>query len=775
MLSTSPHALHSHVQCCIRSVPACNVASPSQITNAPRLQSRETAMMEERLAKLKRSLANERSSNSQHLAKNGGVFWDGARKIKGNYAKMVMSEAERRARKARRKKGKKTSRDRSTSRSKSGATKRRPGSSSYAPPLRGERVPPNMKKVLAEFSPAVRKALRGYTDDHIRLLSRAELIDLLGKVQGARLYKKLHPWPVGRVNVRDVLRDFSPSVQRELGAFSASDIRLLTREDLIEICGEEEGLRLYKRLHPRPNAKSIINDLAPGLRDFFQSYTEADMQRLTRQDYIDICGEAVGSRLYSRVHPPTPPPDVKKVLTKFSPAIRRELAKFSAWDIRKMTRQTLIEKFGRAEGARLFDKLHPGRDKDESSEIQVTAAQVQEILATFPPGIQQELRSLPADKLRGLSRAELVEMCGRMHGARLFDQLHPKRSAKETLSDFSDAIRSELGSFSDKDIRLLTRKDLIEICGKSEGIRLYNRLHTIEEEEEKGAAGGSRAGGKKGAAGSRSGKHGPARPAFEGPSLLDGTFDEKGGHASFLQARREFLEFASRPTPKKSKPQKPPFEGPSLLDGTFDEEGGHASFLEARREFLVAALGLSGKSYQTKPRPRPVPKPAMSREDAETEKFRDARAEFLAQAGLADLSKRDPNFRLPSADAKNTSSWRPGVSEGKEGGGLSGMLGVLGISDKSEAGAASAQGKDQGMNVHQGNEKASCYNCYKLFFKEKGVVGIEGKGYCSDQCRATGDKEQTRFKARPVAPEPVKAEPAAAGPIVEIPDDSDDD
>lgn len=94
-----------------------------------------------------------------------------------------------------------------------------------------------------------------------------------------------------------------------------------------------------------------------------------------------------------------------------------------------------------------------------------------------------------------------------------------------------------------------------------------------------------------------------------GGNLLEGTFDEAGGHQSFLEAREEFLRSlnkkdvtathtssstsssASTHMATSATSAQPSLSsgnggGGMLWEGSFDEKGGHESFLEARQAFL---------------------------------------------------------------------------------------------------------------------------------------------------------------------------------------------
>eukprot|EP00471_Norrisiella_sphaerica_P011832 CAMPEP_0184496684 /NCGR_PEP_ID=MMETSP0113_2-20130426/34610_1 /TAXON_ID=91329 /ORGANISM="Norrisiella sphaerica, Strain BC52" /LENGTH=502 /DNA_ID=CAMNT_0026883423 /DNA_START=107 /DNA_END=1615 /DNA_ORIENTATION=- len=355
----------------------------------------------------------------------------------------------------------------------------------------------------------------------------------------------------------------------------------------------------------------------------------------------------------------------------------------------------------------------------------------------------------------------------------------------DLLEGFPERIVSELFGFTEQDIQGLTREDCIEICGKVQGIRLYRRINPVSPQKAKDLADAS--GQAQESPMVHEGKQSTKRSLTTGSqsntakvvtrnaevagnakaqmtSLLDGHFDEKGGHQDFLRAREEFLKGGSAraqivyegsgascstntgSASTNTGGQSPPFEhsNKSLIDGHFDEAGGHNAFLEARKA-------------------------------------------FLAGAGVLDEKERNISgtaFTLPPSE--DDGSWKP-----ESGLGLDGMLKVLGISENQQDVTTSRLegGSQQGGSMTESNEKASCYNCYKLFYKDKGVVGAENRLFCNQSCLELDAKARQKQKeALILMQEKLQEGPGGdkghveaqkvqvqGQPIIELADDSDED
>uniref|UniRef100_A0A7S0DH29 SAM domain-containing protein n=1 Tax=Amorphochlora amoebiformis TaxID=1561963 RepID=A0A7S0DH29_9EUKA len=215
------------------------------------------------------------------------------------------------------------------------------------------------------------------------------------------------------------------------------------------------------------------------------------------------------------------------------------------------------------------------------------------------------------------------------------------------LEDFPAVVRKEMDIFSDEDAILLTREDLMDICGKAQGIRLFRRLHPPRKSPEPSPELRdvrpepiiSPKPGQVSADPKPESKHSPRNPqalgSQRGEGLLDGHFDEKGGHEEFLKAREAFLREISDGAGSLGVPQKSP-KNELLLEGKFDEKSGHEEFLKAREEFLA---GLKGGST---PILRELEEPPVDAENLLEGKFDERRnhSEFL-QARKMFLTEED--------------------------------------------------------------------------------------------------------------------------------------
>uniref|UniRef100_A0A7S4DNP6 SAM domain-containing protein n=1 Tax=Lotharella globosa TaxID=91324 RepID=A0A7S4DNP6_9EUKA len=265
------------------------------------------------------------------------------------------------------------------------------------------------------------------------------------------------------------------------------------------------------------------------------------------------------------------------------------------------------------------------------------------------------------------------------------------------LVDLPGNVRKEMEMFTDDDIMLLTREDMMDICGKAQGIRLYRRIHQAVAPPSAAAATHRQRQLHQGLGRQRpKPERKTVRPPTQSTSLLDGNFDESEGHSEFLKAREEFLRGLANSGSKQTQIVREDgasvyqHSTRSLTKGEFDERAGHNAFLKARKQ-------------------------------------------FLSNAGIYDATndKPDEGFKLPSG--QSTDMWKPAEGKGED---LGVMMTMLGIEERdgNQGGEDLVTSRIASPGVQENNEKASCYNCYRLFYKDKGITGKTGHLFCTEKC-----------------------------------------
>eukprot|EP00466_Bigelowiella_natans_P002357 jgi/Bigna1/82793/fgenesh1_pg.97_\ len=380
-------------------------------------------------------------------------------------------------------------------------------------------------------------------------------------------------------------------------------------------------------------------------------------------------------------------------------------------------------------------------------------------------------------------------------------------------------VQKELVGFSETDLIGLTKDDCVDICGsKAQGIRLYRRINPVSPQAKEHQE-----------------THQRAFQTSQPPQ-------DSNAHAQMRLIQIRYSLYAERTTERKvlsdkDRPQQGTVAASSLLEGQFDERSGHADFLKAREEFLKGAAASAGTRTQIVQSSNETATSEASPADSSTagtlyqhssqslmegefdeagghDAFLEARKAFLGEAGVHDFKdgKKDPDFNLPkSSDDGETrytvvctyhmedrKCWKNCIDGNIGDGNL--MRGkMLGIQDEQDDITTSrdqqqAEANGIGTNPDESSEKTSCYNCYKLFYKDKGLSDNEGHCFCSKQCleldqEARGQqKEAMRVfqeklrreqealvqsaEATPVANREKPQVEMPRGPIVELPDDS---